>query len=183
VEKAYRPKPKPEPRPKPQPKLPRWLLWLIPAMPLGFIVACFVAFLSVCTVVGVDADYGDMELHGADGEYVAATSQRAQHCRLYLDVPGHGPTRIGDVTEAMMPSDARRSEQENGTVHYTTSCGFTFREGKLQDFHLYGDDYRFSRKPDGPWVTLPMAYRQFHRQFGEPKSQTSDRSNRRFDFH
>jgi len=166
-----------------QPKRTRWLLWVVLFLPLAFVLACFIAFLNVCTIVRADADYGDFQLHGADGEYVAATSRRAQHCRLYLDVPGHGPTRIGDITEEMMPSHAHRYERENGTVDYTTSCSFTFREGKLQEFHLHGDNYRFARNPDGPCVKLPMFYSQFHREFGKPKSETSSRGERSFQFH
>lgn len=188
MEKANRPKPQPEAQqtPEPQPKRSRWLLWLIPAMPLAFIAACYIAFLNMCTYVAVTGTYDRYQFDGARGTYYRVFTRLPDSCGLYVDFPGHGPLAVGEITEEMVKEKSKLLDPREGSDvrrYYGDLGSCEFQNDKLVSVEIYGDDLPFSNRPEGPWLKFPAPYAEVHKVFGPPKRTERTRKEEQMVFH
>jgi hypothetical protein len=164
------------------PKRSRWLLWLIPALPLGFILACYIAFLSLCTYVAVDGIYDRYQFDGARGTYYQVFTRLPASCELYVDLPGQGPIAVGEITEEMVKGKSTLLDPREGSDvrEYIGDFGrFEFRSDKIVSVELNGDKLPFSNRPEGPWLRFPVRYADVHKVFGPPKRTVSTREQER----
>ena len=169
-----------------KPKRSRWLLWLIPLVPLAFIGACYIAFLSMCTYVAVDGIYDRYQFDGARGKYYGVFTRLPENCGLYVDFPGHGPIAVAEITEDMVKDKTTLLDPREGSDVriYSGSFGrFEFLNDKIIAVELYGDQLSFSNRPEGPWLKFHVPYAEVHKVFGPPKRMLRTREEERIQFH
>jgi len=152
-------------------------LALLVLLPVGVCGSLFSAFLAVCTYDVRHSQYGNINLDGHSGKYTSISSSQADECQLFVEIPGEGNYSIHEIPQEVLDRGFERSSS-SGFDYDTVYSGhgdshgnywslmLKYRDGVLVRFH--GEPSSFSRDRDGPYLSLPMPYREFHDAWGRP---------------
>lgn len=180
-----------KPSPARWPARTKLALALLVFLPVGVCGSLVVAFLALCTYDVRHSQYGNIELHGHDGEYTSISSSQADECQLFVEIPGEGRFSIHEIPQEVLD---RRFERSTSDFGYDTaysgrgdshgkywSLTLKYRDGVLVSFH--GEPASFSRQRDGAYLSLPMTYRKFHEAWGKPDQINWSRRRDRPSYH
>jgi hypothetical protein len=168
------------------------VVWLILVLlPIVIGVSTYIAFLQACTHIDVKSSYGSMTFDGLNDEYLLVVIDGdPDKCELYVDLPVHGPIALGAITEEVLNKepDIKKADRYIGdeTVHHyegTRGAWFRFEDGKLVNAQLYYNEFPFSNRKDGEYLTFPVDCDFVRDVFGEPDHAVRTRETKELRFH
>jgi hypothetical protein len=152
-------------------------------------VACYTAFLVVCTYEWRTSTYGSLKFTGVNGMYWELYSDDASNCQLYIEITDKGFFPISAIPKELL----ERETDETRTFFRRLGYRYKYRSkfGHLslefdQDNRLVqfrGSPDAISKSLAGPYIKLPIAYEGLHKVWGKPDSIASRREVEGFKVH